>query len=106
VSNAWTYGPRLREIRQARGLSQEEAAAKVGVRLGSYGAWERGGQNPTLENINAIADAFEIDPRELGYSPPEGWDLVPSEWIRAEFEQQRVALRELKEMIEVLVSRR
>ena len=54
------FGHRIRELRQAKGLSQEELAFKVGVHRTYLGGIERGERNPSLKNIAAIADALEI----------------------------------------------
>jgi transcriptional regulator with XRE-family HTH domain len=97
VPSAWTYGTKLREMRERSELTQNEAASLVGVQLGTYGGWERGTQNPTLENLRAVAEAFRIDPRELGYEPPKGWELVPSDWIRKEFTALNEKLDKLME---------
>ena len=54
------FGHRIRELRQAKGLSQEELAFKAGVHRTYLGGIERGERNPSLKNIVAIADALEI----------------------------------------------
>src|SRR6186997_1783165 len=96
MQNPWTYGARLREIREAKKLTQDEAARRIGVSELSYGNWERGKQAPTDENLKEIARVFKVDPRELGYRPPQGWELVPAEWIRQRFDRIDAALADLK----------
>ena len=59
------FGQRLRELRLAKGLSQEELAFKVGVHRTYLGSVERGERNPALKNIASIARALDITLREL-----------------------------------------
>ena len=59
------FGKKVRELRQAKGLSQEELAFKVGVHRTYLGGIERGERNPSLKNIAAIAGALGISLSEL-----------------------------------------
>ncbi len=59
------FGHRIRELREAKGLSQEELAFKVGVHRTYLGGIERGERNPSLKNIDLIANALEISLAEL-----------------------------------------
>jgi len=59
------FGKKVRELRQAKGLSQEELAFKVGVHRTYLGGIERGERNPSLKNIAAIAEALGISLSEL-----------------------------------------
>ncbi len=59
------FGERVRDLRQAKGLSQEELAFKSGMHRTYLGGIERGERNPALKNIAAIAKALDISLREL-----------------------------------------
>jgi transcriptional regulator with XRE-family HTH domain len=59
------FGERVRELRQAKGLSQEELAFKTGVHRTYLGGIERGERNPSLKNIAAIAKALGVTLSEL-----------------------------------------
>jgi len=59
------FGKRIRELRTARGLSQEELAFKSGVHRTYLGGIERGERNPSLRNISAIAKALGVEIFEL-----------------------------------------
>jgi transcriptional regulator with XRE-family HTH domain len=59
------FGERVRELRRAKGWSQEELAFKSGVHRTYLGGIERGERNPALKNIAAIAKALEITLSEL-----------------------------------------
>ena len=55
----------MRELRLARGLSQEQLAFKAGIHRTYLGGIERGERNPTLKNIVSIAQALDITLSEL-----------------------------------------
>jgi len=59
------FGEKIRELRRAQGLSQEELAFRAGVHRNYLGGIERGERNPALENIVALAKALAVDPSEL-----------------------------------------
>jgi len=59
------FGKRVRELRFARGLSQEELAFRAGVHRTYLGSIERGERNPALVNIAAIAKALDVTLPEL-----------------------------------------
>ena len=46
---------RLRELREARGLSQRAVARDLGVTPGAVAKWELGYTQPTMDNILALA---------------------------------------------------
>jgi transcriptional regulator with XRE-family HTH domain len=59
------FGRRLREIRQARGHSQEELADLAGLDRTYVSSCERGKRNVSLVNIYRLAHALEVEPTEL-----------------------------------------
>jgi transcriptional regulator with XRE-family HTH domain len=59
------FGERVRQLRLAMNLSQEELAFKAGVHRTYLGSIERGERNPSLKNIAAIAKALDITLSEL-----------------------------------------
>jgi transcriptional regulator with XRE-family HTH domain len=59
------FGGRVRELRQSKGLSQEELAFKAGMHRTYLGGIERGERNPALKNIAAIADALGVSLSDL-----------------------------------------
>ena len=59
------FGDKVRELRRAKGLSQEELAFRAGVHRNYLGGIERGERNPALDNIAAIAKALGVNPSEL-----------------------------------------
>jgi transcriptional regulator with XRE-family HTH domain len=55
-----SFGHRVRELRQARGLSQEKLAELAGVHRTYVSSLERGQRNVGLDNILAIAAALGV----------------------------------------------
>ena len=59
------FGEKVREIRKEKGLSQEELAHKADLHRTYIGMIERAEKNITLINIGKIANALNIDIKEL-----------------------------------------
>ena len=65
LSRREAFGSRLRELRIARGLSQEDMAHAAGLDRSYVGGVERGQRNVSLDNIHKLADALDVTVREL-----------------------------------------
>jgi transcriptional regulator with XRE-family HTH domain len=61
---------RLRELRERQGLSQEDAARKVGITHRQWQRWETGASMPYPRNLDAVASAFGISVAEF-FDPAE-----------------------------------
>ena len=59
------FGESVRELRKAKGLSQEELAFRAKIHRTYLGSIERGERNPALKNIAAIARALDVSLSEL-----------------------------------------
>ncbi len=59
------FGTRIRELRLAKGLSQEQLAEQTGFHRTYIGMVERGERNLSLSNIAVLARTFEISLAEL-----------------------------------------
>jgi DNA-binding XRE family transcriptional regulator len=59
------FGNRIRQLRKARGLSQEAFADLCQLDRTYVGGIERGERNVSLVNISKLADALDISPKEL-----------------------------------------
>ena len=58
-------GRRIRELREAAGLTQAALAVKLKVRQGTLSGWERGGVDHRLESLVAMAKALGVDLNDL-----------------------------------------
>lgn len=59
------FGDKVRELRLAKGLSQEELGFRANIHRNYVGGIERGERNPCLNNIVSIADALGVSPAEF-----------------------------------------
>jgi transcriptional regulator with XRE-family HTH domain len=78
-------GARIRSLRTARGLSQEEVARRTGIGLKSYGDLERGRtRDPHYSTLRGVARALGVRVEELLEEPiPLGEaPATPNEWAR------------------------
>ena len=54
------FSERLKELRQARNLTQTQLADAVGVSFATISKWERMQRQPTLENIKSLCKFFKV----------------------------------------------
>ena len=54
------FGQKVKELRNSRGLSQEQLANLAEIPLSQVGRIERGEINPTLSTINVLSIALKI----------------------------------------------
>ncbi|WP_304518131.1 helix-turn-helix domain-containing protein [Cecembia rubra] len=59
------FGIRLKTLRKEKGLSQEELALKSGLNRPYISAIEKGKRNVSLEVMEKLAGAMDIEIREL-----------------------------------------
>ena len=60
-----SFGQAVRELRVARGLTQEELADDAGLDRSYIGGVERGERNPSLSVIEKIAEGLDVTLAEL-----------------------------------------
>ena len=51
----------IREVRKAKALTQKELAEKLGVAETTVNRYESGEQNLTIETLQKVANALEVD---------------------------------------------
>ena len=59
------FAANLRRIRLAKGLSQEGLADRAGLHRTYVGCVERNEKNISIESMERLANALEVDVREL-----------------------------------------
>lgn len=60
-----TYRLMLKELRESRGLRQEDLAQLLGVKLSTYRTWEQGTTGIRLDRACAICDVLHCTPNDL-----------------------------------------
>lgn len=60
-----SFGLRVRSIRLAKGLSQEQLAELAGLHRTYVSSLERGQRNVGLDNVLALAQALNVSPSEF-----------------------------------------
>ena len=58
-------GERIREIRLAKGISQEALAHEIGLHRTYVGSLERGERNPSLQVVSRLARLLEVSTDQL-----------------------------------------
>lgn len=65
------FGERLKTLRQAKGLTQEELAKRIGVTKQTISNWENGNITPALDVLITLVEFFHTTPNGmLGYQDP------------------------------------
>ncbi len=59
------FGQRVRELREAAGMSQEELAERAGLHRTYIGGIERGERNVGILNVLHLARALRVRPGDL-----------------------------------------
>jgi transcriptional regulator with XRE-family HTH domain len=76
-------GANVRQLREARGLTQEQMARLAGIPRATWGHVESGAGNPTLSVLDRIATALQVPIEELTNAPKGGGRLFPREALRS-----------------------
>lgn len=71
---AGLLGRRIRALRKAKGLTQEDLGGKCGINYKYVGAIERGEENPSLSVLQKIAKGLGVEIMELFRFHPEEKD--------------------------------
>jgi len=53
-------GNNIRELRQTRGLNQEDVAKALGISSPTYSSWERGRTEPSIDGLLSLARYFDV----------------------------------------------
>ena len=62
-------GRNIRQLRQARGLTQQQMAKLSGLPRATWANLESGGANPTISVLHAVAMAFQVSLEEIVAEP-------------------------------------
>lgn len=102
-------GPRLRIARENAGLTTEQLASQLGVRVDTLTDWEDGAETPranrlvTLAGLLNVSLTWLLEGREDAFMHRQG--LATPDSLRAQVETIRVRLSDLVELVEDLQQR-
>ena len=88
------FARRLAELRNAKGLTQQEIADLLNVSRAAYAQWETGRRTPEADTLVRLADFFGVTTDYL-YGRDEATELTDPEWVEL-FEQVRIKGMELE----------
>jgi transcriptional regulator with XRE-family HTH domain len=89
-------GARLKQLRQARRLTQEQLAERAGLSYKFIGEVERGRGNPTLTTLAAMSEALGV-----GLGDLLGLELERPRLTSRQVSQVRDALASLETLVEL-----
>lgn len=61
MSHAERFAARLKELREARGLTQQQLADQIEAQREAIARWEAGGSEPKWSTVLDLAQALEVD---------------------------------------------
>jgi transcriptional regulator with XRE-family HTH domain len=72
--------PRFKECRLQAGLTQQQAAARLGRTPSALAKWEQAANSPTLDDIYKLAEIYEVTPSDFftENAPRQGLALLDS----------------------------
>ncbi len=72
------FGERLRQLRRARGMTQQELAQKLNMTKASVSAYETSGKYPSVEVLRKLAELFRVSADYLlGLADDNRMDFTP-----------------------------
>lgn len=79
-----TIGEKIRELREAKGLTQKQLGQKLGEAKGTIVSnWEIGASRPDCERIVQLCSIFNVSADELLGVKVDAYRFSPEEWTRA-----------------------
>lgn len=90
---------RITEIRNARGLSIEELAAKADMSPSYVSRMARGERNISLKNLEKLAVALECQPEDLMGGKPQMPEEIADIWAAIPADRRELARQVLESFI-------
>jgi len=101
------FAQKLAQLRASSGMSQQQVADKLEIARATYSNLEGGKRSPTLEQINAIAELFEISPTTLissdAYEAKEEVDEIHLDTPSQDIKPREVVQEKVETLREVLL---
>lgn len=72
-----TLGQKIRNLRKAKNLSQQELAEKIGITKTQISRWEKGHVQPRQSNLRDLAELFGVSDEDFqDLTPPGALELM------------------------------
>ena len=55
-----SFGTKIKKLRAARGMKQDDLAKVIGVSKGTVSVWERNARFPEMDTIQRLVNYFEV----------------------------------------------
>jgi transcriptional regulator with XRE-family HTH domain len=88
MADASWFPGRLRELREAAGLTQEQLAERAGVKRDAVARWEAGKREPGWSNVLALCEALGCTCEAFTRPPAERTPARPGRPRKADASQQ------------------
>lgn len=101
-------GTRIRQVRKAKGWSQDKLAKKCGISMSFLGHIERGTRIMSIETLNGICEALDASADELLWGIPKASEAVMQDlWNqpeKKEIDSYAMYIRIMKSVAEIMGS--
>jgi transcriptional regulator with XRE-family HTH domain len=98
------YGEKIRMIRELRGWSQENIAAKLGIAQNSYSKIETNQTKLSAEMMSKIADVLEVSPLDIITNQPAIINFQPNQGTQQSFGYIENYINSQKEVYEKMLA--
>ena len=99
---AKSFGQKLRYLRKTKKLSQEKLAEKADLHPTYIGVIERGEQSATLDTIEKLAGALQLNEKELFYFTSHDEDRLKQEILARLSGQSAKKLQKVLDILKAL----
>lgn len=97
------YGMKIRMVREMRGLSQENVAARLGIAQNTYSGYETNQIKISAETLQKVAEILEVTPMDLMSSQPAIVNFQPNQGTQQSFGYVETFVSNQKELYEQLL---
>lgn len=97
------YGVKIRMVRELRGLSQENVAARLGIAQNTYSKYETNQTRLTVETLERIAEILEVTPMDLMSQQPAIVNFSPNQGTQQSIGHVDTVINNQKELYEQII---
>jgi transcriptional regulator with XRE-family HTH domain len=98
------YGIKIRMVRELRGLSQENVAARLGIAQNTYSKYENNQSKISAEMLENIAKVLEVSPMDLLSQQPAIVNFQPNQGTQQSIGHVDTVINNQKELYEQMLA--